>query len=134
MWAGQYEIALPNIQRPRDKMKKIAIFAFRGEPMCFVHVLLNALDMNSKGMEGMIVIEGEATRLIPEMERPDNFLNSLYLKVKERGLIDAVCKACSQKMGVLAEVERLGLPVASEMSGHVSMARYLNMGFEIITL
>lgn len=115
-------------------MKKIAIFAFRGEAMCFVHVLLNAIDINEKGMECKVIIEGEATRLIPEMERPDNFLNNLYLKVKEKGLIDAVCKACSQKMGVLAEVERLGLPVASEMSGHISMARYLNMGFEIITL
>lgn len=115
-------------------MKKIVIFAFRGEPMCFIHVLLNVIDLNEKGMKGVIVIEGEATRLIPEMERPDNFLNSLYSRVKEMGLIDAVCRACSQKMGVLTEVERFGLPIASEMSGHVSMARYLNMGFEIITL
>ncbi|MGQ9499220.1 MAG: cytoplasmic protein [Dissulfurimicrobium sp.] len=115
-------------------MKKTAIFAFRGDPMCFVHVLLNALDMNEKGMEGKIIIEGEATKLIPELEKPDHFLHSLYEKVKKAGLIDAVCKACSAKMGVLDEIERLGLPVASEMSGHVSIARYINMGFEIITL
>ncbi|UKL14578.1 cytoplasmic protein [Dissulfurimicrobium hydrothermale] len=115
-------------------MKKIVIFAFRGEAMCFVHVLLNSLDLNKKDMGGRIVIEGEATRLIPGMERPDDFLNNLYLKVKEKGLIDAVCKACSQKMGVLAEVERLGLPIASDMSGHVAMAGYIERGFEIITL
>jgi hypothetical protein len=29
-------------------MKKVALFAFNGEPMCFVHVLLNALDMKEK--------------------------------------------------------------------------------------
>jgi len=30
-------------------MKKVALFAFNGELMCFVHVLLNALEMKDKG-------------------------------------------------------------------------------------
>jgi len=30
-------------------MKHI-FFAFRGDPMCFVHVLLNSLDLNEKGI------------------------------------------------------------------------------------
>jgi len=29
--------------------KKVAIFAFHGEMMCFAHALLNALDMKEKG-------------------------------------------------------------------------------------
>ena len=29
-------------------MKKIALFVFNGDPMCFIHVLLNALDMKQK--------------------------------------------------------------------------------------
>jgi hypothetical protein len=29
-------------------MKKIALFVFNGDPMCFIHVLLNALDMEEK--------------------------------------------------------------------------------------
>ena len=45
-------------------MNKYVIFAFNGNQMCFVHVLLNALDMESKGLEGKIVIEGEAVKLI----------------------------------------------------------------------
>lgn len=32
-------------------MKKIGLFAFNGEPMCFVHVLLNALDMKDKEID-----------------------------------------------------------------------------------
>lgn len=32
-------------------MEKVALFAFNGEPMCFVHVLLNALDMKKKGID-----------------------------------------------------------------------------------
>jgi hypothetical protein len=32
-------------------MKKFALFVFNGDPICFIHVLLNALDMN--GHPGM---------------------------------------------------------------------------------
>jgi len=32
-------------------MKKVALFAFNGESLCFVHVLLNALDLKDKGYE-----------------------------------------------------------------------------------
>ena len=44
------------------RMEKVALFAFKGEPMCFIHVLLNALDMSKRGYEVKIVIEGAATR------------------------------------------------------------------------
>jgi hypothetical protein len=46
-------------------MKKFALFVFNGDPMCFIHVLLNAIDMSEKGYEAKIVVEGAATKLIP---------------------------------------------------------------------
>ena len=44
-------------------MKKVALFVFNGDPMCFIHVLLNALDMHAKGYKTAVVVEGAATRL-----------------------------------------------------------------------
>lgn len=114
--------------------KKMAIFAFKGEPMCFIHVLLNALDLHKRGMGGSIVVEGEATKLLPAMEEPSHFLHSLYAQVRDNGLIAAVCKACSNKMGVLDQVKAMGLPLADEMSGHPSMGRFMEQGFEIIVM
>jgi hypothetical protein len=32
-------------------MEKVALFAFNRESMCFVHALLNALDMKDKGID-----------------------------------------------------------------------------------
>ena len=32
-------------------MEKVALFAFNGELMCFIHVLLNAIDMKEKGYD-----------------------------------------------------------------------------------
>jgi hypothetical protein len=49
------------------EMKKVALFAFNGDPMCFIHVLLNALDMHAKGQKTKIVMEGAATQWIPEL-------------------------------------------------------------------
>ena len=53
----------PSDKRKENQMKKIALFVFNGDPMCFIHVLLNALDMKEKGYEARIVIEGAAMEL-----------------------------------------------------------------------
>jgi len=39
-------------------MGKFALVVFNGDPMCFIHVLLNAPDMKSGGHEAKIILEG----------------------------------------------------------------------------
>ena len=114
-------------------MQKIVLFVFNGDPMCFIHVLLNALDMKDKGYESKIVIEGAATKLIPELEKKGNPLQPLWEKVKSFKLVDGVCKACANKMGTLEASKNQGLPLLDDMSGHPSMVRYRDSGYEIVT-
>lgn len=114
-------------------MQKYAFFAFRGEIMCFVHVLLNALDINEKGMEVKVVIEGEATKLLPQFYTKGNILYNLYQKAFEKGLIEGICKACSQKFGTYEIALEKGLKVLDDMSNHAGMARFLKEGYQIIT-
>lgn len=114
-------------------MKKVAMFVFNGDAMCFVHVLLNALDMNAKGHDVRIVVEGAATRLTPALDDTDHPLHALWKKVRAVGLVDGVCEACSRKMEALDAARSQGLPLLNDMNGHPSMARYQNDGYEIIT-
>ena len=114
-------------------MAKTALFVFNGDPMCFIHVLLNALDIKERGDEVKIIVEGSATKLIPDMAKESSPLFKLYLKAKDKNLIDGVCRACSAKTGVTSSVEKEGLTFLDEMSGHPSMARYAKNGFQIIT-
>ncbi|HDZ24478.1 MAG: cytoplasmic protein [Thermoplasmata archaeon] len=114
-------------------MKKFALFAYNGDFMCFIHVLLNALDMKERGHEVKLVIEGSATKLVPELAKKDNPMHQLYEKTKAQGLIEGVCKACSNKMGSLDAVKAEGLPLLDEMVGHPSIARYYAEGFEVVT-
>ncbi|MEY8304443.1 cytoplasmic protein [Anaerosalibacter bizertensis] len=112
-------------------MKKVAFFAFNGEQMCFMHLLLNAVDMHEKGMEVKIVMEGKAVKLIKELEESNN---KMYKKAKELNLFDSVCKACSAKMGVLEYNENCGIPLNGDLNGHPPMYPYISEGYEIITL
>jgi hypothetical protein len=114
-------------------MKKVALFAFNGDGMCFIHVLLNAIDMNDKGYDVKIIVEGSATKLIPELAKDDHPMCRLYEKAKGLDLIDGACKACSNKMGTLKAAKAQGLRLLDEMSGHPSMARYREEGFDVIT-
>jgi len=114
-------------------MKKVVFFAFQSDPMCFVHVLLNGLDMKEKGFEIRIVMEGAATRLVPELSSPEHPLHGLYAKAKAQGLFEGACRACSAKLGTLEAVRREGLRLLEDMSGHPGMAAYLAQGYEIVT-
>ncbi|HIJ89641.1 MAG: cytoplasmic protein [Desulfobulbaceae bacterium] len=114
--------------------QKFVIVAFAGEPACFAHALLNGLDMQARGWDVKLVIEGRATALIRELGELDAPFAPLYAKARKAGLIDCVCRACANKMGALAAAEAQGLPLADEMQGHPAMARYLEAGYTVITI
>lgn len=113
--------------------RKTVIFAFRADPMCFIHVLLNGIDLHEKDMEGLIVMEGESVTLIPRMAEQGHALSLLYKKAKDLGILYGACKACSAKLKVDKEIEKLGVPLIGEMSGHPSMGGFIEKGYRIIT-
>lgn len=114
-------------------MRKFALFVFNGDPMCFIHVLLNALDMKARGDEARIVLEGASVKLVPELAQPGHPLHTLWTKCREAGLVEGVCKACAGKLGALEAVKAAGLPLLDEMSGHPSIAGWREKGFEVVT-
>ncbi|WP_462324568.1 DsrE family protein [Desulfoplanes sp.] len=114
-------------------MQKTVLFAFNGDPMCFIHVLLNGLDMAEKGHEVGIVMEGAAVKLVPELAKDDHPLHQLYAKACDKELFFGACQACSAKLGVLAEVKSTGMTMLADMKGHPSISGYMDQGFTVIT-
>jgi hypothetical protein len=112
--------------------RKVALFAFNGDQMCFIHVLLNTLDMEKRGYDVRLIIEGSSTKLVSPLNENDHPLNKLYQEIKERKLIHCVCRACANKMGTMSSAEEQDLPVCGSMSGHPSMAEYLDEGYEVL--
>ena len=115
-------------------MKKVAIVTFNGEMMCFVHGLINALDMDSRGFDVKLIIEGSSTGLIKEINDENNPFSKFYRQVKEKGLLEGICKACANKMGTLEEAKSQGITLLDDLYGHPSLSFYMELGYEIITL
>jgi len=113
--------------------EKIALVAFNGEAMCFVHVLLNAVDMHKKGHQVKVIIEGSATKLVAQLNEASAPFAPLYTQVKQLGLIDCVCMACAAKMESLEAAQAQNLPIGNDMNGHPSLAAYMEQGYQIIT-
>lgn len=114
-------------------MNKNALVVFNGELLCFVHVLLNALDMQERGQEATIIFEGQSVKLVAELEKADNAFHQLYGKALQAGLIRGACKACSAKLGALEAVQAAGLPLLEGMSGHPSLGALQEQGYTVVT-
>lgn len=113
--------------------EKTVLFAFKGDPLCFIHVLLNGIDLHERGQEGLIIIEGEAVNLVSEMSQPGHFLFTLYQKAKGLGLFHGACKACATKLKAADAIQKAGIPLIGDMSGHPSMGEFISDGYRVIT-
>jgi hypothetical protein len=114
------------------RVDKVVLFAFNREPMCFTHVLLNALDFDARGFEVKLVIEGSATQLIPELADPAHELHSLFEKVRKQVLLTGACRACAAGKGALEAAQEQGLHLLQDMSGHPSIAAFVEQGYKVI--
>ena len=115
-------------------MNKVVIVAFNGDPTCYAHALLNALDMQERGYDVKLVIEGAATKMVVDQEKDTAPFHGLWTKVKGASLIDAVCRACATKMHSIDAAAKLELPVVGDLAGHPPLAPYLEDGYQIITI
>lgn len=114
-------------------MKKIALLAYNGELTCFAHVMLYALDFDKKGYEVKVIIEGAATSLIGKLADPESPFGNLYNQLREKKLLNCICRACSQKMGSLQEAEKQGLAIVGDMQGHPSIEGLVSDGFQVMS-
>lgn len=110
-------------------MKKILFYAMREEKMCFVHVLLNALELHESGHEVKIIFEGMSVKL-PSILTAE--ANPLYQEALDKNIVAGVCRVCSKMMGVLEENEKLGLELLNDMRGHAGMKSYIEDGYEVV--
>ena len=115
-------------------MKKVAVFAFSGDPASFAHAMLNAMDMKDRGCDVKTVIEGDATKMLSLLRNETKPFADVYRRFRDRGLIDCVCRACATKNGVVPVVIEQNLRMADDMVGHPGMAAYMEQGYEIVTL
>ncbi len=112
-------------------MDKILFYGMTEKKMCFLHILMNAIDMTTEGKEVKIIFEGSSVKLVPVFEEEKN---PLYLKAKEQGLIAGVCLACSKVLDVYEQILETKLPMLHDMMGHAGMNAYIEKGYQVISI
>ena len=115
---------------------KVALVLVTGpQSTCkLLHAFVFARDINARGGEAKIILEGESPGWLLQLPDPEHKLHGMYKKVKQDGLIDAVCKACAMQAGAVEAVQKEGLTLVDKASGHVSLAPYLEKGYQVVTL
>jgi len=116
--------------------EKVAIFLFAGPemPCRMVHTFIWALDIQARDGEVRVILEGEAPRWLLVLPDPEYGRHGLYQKVKDAGLIDAVCKGCAVQARAVEAAAEEGLRLVYDASGHVSLMAYIEDGFRVVTL
>ena len=98
-------------------MKKIALFVFNGDPMCFIHVLLNALDLDSKPAAGEPltpeVIEQMTADIVAAIKTV--YDPEIPADIYELGLIYTIDMDDDRNVDVVMTLTAPGCPVAGEM-------------------
>lgn len=112
-------------------MEHVLFYGMTGEKMCFLHVLMNAIQLSEAGRDVRIVFEGASVKLVGILEEEKN---PLYLKAKTEGIIAGICLACSKVMGVYEQNAATGLPLLDDMSGHAGMKPFMDQGFVVISM
>ena len=112
-------------------MRKVLLYGMTGERSCFMHLLLNALQLNEAGDEVKVIFEGASVKLPAPLQEEGN---PNYLRAKEAGLLAGICLACSKTLGVYEQNAALGLPFLSDMSGHAGMKPFMDQGYEVISI
>lgn len=112
-------------------MEKVLFYGMTGEKMCFQHILMNALDLSASGKEVKIIFEGASVKLVSLFEKEKN---PLYIRTKNEGMIAGVCLACSKVLGVYEENQKWGLTMLDDMSGHAGMKKYIEKGYQVISM
>jgi len=115
---------------------QVAIFLFAGPemPCKALHTFVFARDIVVRGGTAKIVLEGKSPEWLSKLRNPEHQLHAVYQKAKSEGLIDAVCRACAMQAGVVEIAEQEELPLVGDAFGHVSLASYVERGFQVVTL
>lgn len=101
----------------------------QGNKMCFMHVLLNALQLSEAGHEVKIIFEGESVKLPSDLALE---ANKLYLQAHDKGLLAGICFACSAQLEVLELNKATGLPLLKDMNGHAGILPFVKEDYEVI--
>ncbi|WP_457612133.1 DsrE family protein [Methanocaldococcus sp.] len=98
-------------------------------PIMF-HTLLFANEMKEKGDKVKIILEGEGVLWARDLLSEDHPLKNHFEPLKDDFV---VCEACASMFNV-KDIVKDKLKMENDLRGHISLKKYIDDGYNIITL
>ncbi|HID47314.1 MAG TPA: hypothetical protein EYH15_02300 [Methanothermococcus okinawensis] len=95
-----------------------------------LHTLLFAKEMKEKGDEVKIILEGEGVLWARDLLKEDHPLSN-HVKPLLEDIV--VCEACANIFKVMDDIKDR-LTLENDLYGHVSLKKYLDKGYSVISL
>ncbi|MFC1643195.1 hypothetical protein ACFL5O_11015 [Myxococcota bacterium] len=117
--------------------KKLLFLVFSGDACRVQHAFMHALDLAEHGHQVCLLLEGEATAKLREL---DGRFGELFRAALAENLVAGVCATAARGCSTgdparhVAELaEELGLSLLGDLSGHASIERFVRDGYELVT-
>ncbi len=119
-------------------MQRKLLFLLFAEDTCRQrHAFMYALDLNKKGYDTKIVLEGAATKCLSELSNTDSTFAKLFAEAKKRNMLAGICSTAAQGCGVpgravLDIAKDEGLTALADLDGHAGIEPFVRDGYEIV--
>ena len=121
--------------------RKILFVLFAGDECRQAHAFWYALGLHAQGHDTRLILEGPATQLLLDLDRPASDLRPLLARVQAEGILVGSCHTASIGCGctdatspAVQSANAHAVPLLVDMAGHAAIAPFVNDGYEIVVI
>jgi hypothetical protein len=116
--------------------RKVAIFvhADKGQLARIVHGFWYAEQLKARNYDVEVIFDGAGTQGLASLLEPGHKYGGLVTKALQSGVLKGACPYCARAFQVTEALSQAKIPLIDDHSGHPDLGRYVEEGYEIITL
>jgi hypothetical protein len=116
--------------------RKFAIFVHADKTQLarLVHGFWYADQLRDRGHGVEVIFDGAGTQGLASLLEPGHKYGHLVPAALQAGILKGACPYCARAFRVDEVLEGSGIPFLDERSGHPDMGKYVDDGYEVITL
>ncbi|MBI4278194.1 MAG: DsrE family protein [Armatimonadetes bacterium] len=116
--------------------RKFAIFvhADKGQLARIVHGFWYADQLKERDYPVEIIFDGAGTQGLASLLEPGHKYGELVSKALQSGVLKGACPYCARAFQVTEALSQAKIPLIDDRSGHPDLSRWVDEGYDIITL
>ncbi len=99
-----------------------------------LHAFEYIFDLKNNGIQAELFLDGASVKVVEMLEKnPSDLIKPLYDKAVKEGLLKEACNFCANAFNVKDKMLSSNIKLSPE-NKHISIGRFMNQGYQIITV